>query len=116
MTKEKDELQIDQNRLVEAWQRTLPTTMNKADHAEVKADEADAKALRIHIRTAGHTSYTFDFKVEYVDSREVKVDFIDVEKAGISVSERTEPIQQLIEDYTRHLHECAQALHELTHV
>ncbi|GGG26328.1 hypothetical protein [Paenibacillus abyssi] len=111
----KDELQIDQRELVEAWQRTLPITMNESDSADVIADGADPKALRVHIRTAGHQAYSFDFKVEYVDSREVRVELVDVEKDGRSVDERTDQIQQLIQDYTRHLHECAQALQQLTH-
>ncbi|WP_314002355.1 hypothetical protein [uncultured Paenibacillus sp.] len=110
-----DELFVDQNRLTEAWKRTLPTVMNPADQTEVKADEADPKALRIHIRAAGHTMYTFDFRIEYVDSREIRVDLIDVERDGRSVDERGDIIQQLVEDYTRHLHECAQALHDLAH-
>lgn len=110
-----DVLQVDQRRLAEAWQKTLPTTMNDSDRAEVRPDESDPKALRIHIKTAGHTMYTFDFKVTYVDSREVKVELVDVEKAGRTVDERNETIQQLVEDYIRHIHECAQALHEMTH-
>ena len=110
-----DELQVDQERLAEAWRQTLPETMNSSDRCEVLADEADDKALRVTIYSAGHSMYSFDFKVAYVDSREVKVDLIDVEKDGVSVDERTDMIQQLILDYKRHLHECAQALQQLTH-
>jgi hypothetical protein len=58
--------------------------------------------------------YSFDFLVTYVDSREVKVNLVDVEKADQTVDERNDVIQNLIEDYVRHLHECAQALHDLT--
>ncbi|QHW32111.1 hypothetical protein GZH47_15700 [Paenibacillus rhizovicinus] len=112
----RDELSINQQELTEAWQRTLPDTILKADRAEVKADEADSKSLRVTIHTAGHQMYSFDFKVTYVDSREIQTTLIDVEKDGKSVDERTDIIQQLVEDYTRHIHECAQALHELTHV
>lgn len=110
-----DELQVDQQQLVDAWQRTLPNTMNKEDRCEVFADGADEKALRITIYSAGHSMHSFDFKVSYVDSREVSVELIDVETAGVSVDERTEKIQNLIQDYRRHIHECAQVLHELTH-
>ncbi|RAP73346.1 hypothetical protein [Paenibacillus montanisoli] len=110
-----DELSIDQQQLTAAWQRTLPSTINEADRAEVMPDEADPKALRVTIHTAGHQMYTFDFKVGYVDSREVQTTLIDVEKDGRTVDERTDIIQQLVQDYTRHIHECAQALHGLTH-
>jgi hypothetical protein len=110
-----DQLRIDQQQLVEAWQRTLPTTIHEADQATVAADENDAKTLRITINTAGHQMYSFDFKVEYVDSREIRVTLVDVEKDNRTVDERNDIIQQLIQDYTRHIHECAQALHELTH-
>lgn len=110
-----EELQIDQNQLVAAWQRTLPEWIKDADKCEVFPDESDPKALRVTIGTAGHQSYSFDFKVCYVDSREVKVEIIDVDKNKVSIDERTDPMQQLIQDYTRHLHECAQALQQLTH-
>ncbi|MFS0725021.1 hypothetical protein [Paenibacillus sp. 1P07SE] len=112
---QKDELQLDQQRLVQAWETALPERIKHGDQAVVRADEADAKSLRITIRTAGHQEYEFDFIVTYVDSREVHVSLVDVEKAGVSVDERTDMIQQLIQDYKRHLHECAQALHHLTH-
>jgi formylmethanofuran dehydrogenase subunit B len=111
----KDELQVDQQRLKEAWQRTLPTVMNAGDKANVEADEADKKALRVHIQAAGHTMYAFDFRVAYVDSREIEIALVDVEKAGQTIDERNDVVQGLIEDYIRHLHECAQALHDLTH-
>ncbi|WP_219834789.1 hypothetical protein [Paenibacillus sp. R14(2021)] len=111
----RDELSIDQQELTAAWQRVLPDTLNEADRAEVMADEADPRALRLTIQTAGHQMYTFDFKVTYVDNREIQTTLIDVEKDGRSVDERTDIIQQLVEDYRRHIHECAQALHELTH-
>lgn len=111
----KDQLTIDQDRLVAAWKRVLPTTMNSTDNVTVKADEADPKAVRIHVATAGHTMYTFDFKCTYVDSREVKVELVDVEKAGETIDERGPVTQELTEDYIRNIHECAQALHELTH-
>jgi hypothetical protein len=110
-----DTVAIDQNQLVQAWSRVMPTVLNASDRAEVKADEADPNAIWVHIATAGHSGYSFDFKCTYVDSREVKVEFIDVEQLGLHVDERTEIIQTLIEDYVRHIHECAQQLHALTH-
>ncbi|WP_248929344.1 hypothetical protein [Paenibacillus hamazuiensis] len=109
-----DELTINQGRLVDAWRRTLPTVINKSDSSDVFADEADSKSLRVHIATAGHTQYSFDFKCTYVDSREIKVELVDVERDGQSVDERTGVIQTMIEDYVRHLHECAQQLHAMT--
>ena len=111
-----DELQMNQENLADAWRQTLPETLKAADRSKVLPDESDAKALRVTIDTAGHQMYSFDFKVTYVDSREVKVELIDVEKDKISVDERGDVIQELIQDYTRHLHECAQALQRLTHV
>jgi hypothetical protein len=110
-----DVLQVDQQRLVEAWQGTLPTTLNTTDSAEVVADEADRNSLRVHIKTAGRSDYSFDFKVTYVDSREVAVELVDVEQGEQTVDERNEIIQGLVEDYVRHIHESAQVLHELTH-
>jgi hypothetical protein len=106
---------INQSRLVEEWKSALPNTLDKADQARVWADESDPVALRIHITTAGHTGYTFDFKVKYVDSREIEVELVDVEQGQMHINERTEVVQLLIEDYMRHLHECAQALKEVTH-
>ncbi|CAM4369287.1 hypothetical protein L1N85_22710 [Paenibacillus alkaliterrae] len=110
-----DELQMNQENLADAWRQTLPEVMNKADRSKVLPDESDAKSLRVTIDTAGHQGYSFDFKVTYVDSREVRVELVDVEKENVSVDERGDIIQQLIQDYTRHLHECAQTLQQLTH-
>ncbi|AFH59142.1 hypothetical protein [Paenibacillus mucilaginosus] len=110
-----DKLQIDSKRLAEAWQNTLPRVLEESDRAEVKADEAEPNALRVRISTAGRTMYNFDFKCTYVDSREVKVELVDVERGGGSVDERTTVIQNLVDDYVRHLHECAQQLHSVTH-
>lgn len=114
MSKTNDVLTIDQNELEKAWKQTLPTVLNESDQADVKADEHDPTSLRIHIKTAGHSMYSFDFQVTYVDSREVKVQLIDVEKADQTVDERNDVIQNLAEDYVRHIHECAQALKALT--
>ncbi|RKN78808.1 hypothetical protein [Paenibacillus ginsengarvi] len=109
-----DVLTIDQSELTQAWRQTLPTVLNESDQAEVMADEHNPSSLRIHIRSAGHSMYTFDFLVTYVDSREVKVELVDVEKADVTVDERNELIQNLVEDYIRHIHECAQALKKVT--
>lgn len=110
-----DELLVDSNQLAEAWQRVLPDWINEADSCTVIPDESEAGAIRVTIETAGHQMYSLDYKVTYVDSREVKAELVDVEKDGVHVDERTDIIQELIQDYTRHLHECAQALHQLTH-
>jgi hypothetical protein len=101
--------------LFTAWKETLPQTLNEGDSVIIQLDEANSRRLRIHIITAGHSRYTFDFSCLYVDDREVKVEFIDVEKAGVHVDEHTEIIQTLIEDYVRHIHECAQILQQITH-
>lgn len=106
---------VSQQRLVDAWARNLPGFLNDGDRAEVHADEANERALRIHIAGAGRTGYSFDFCCTYLDSREVNVELVDVEKDGRTVDEHRETIQHLVEDYARHLHECAQSLHELTH-
>lgn len=105
---------VNQAALVEAWQETLPTLLNDGDRSNVVGDGVDEQSLRIHIDTAGHTGYSFDFLCTYVDSREVKVDLVDVEINNRTIDERNETIQQLADDYVRHIHECAQALHELT--
>ena len=110
-----DELHLDQARLEEAWRRTLPTVMNASDKAEVQPDEADEKALRVHFETEGRQRYSFDFRVKYVDSREIHVDLVDVERDGQTIDESSDVVQGLIRDYTRHLHECAQQLHDFTH-
>lgn len=109
-----DELTVPQAGLAEEWRQTLPLRLNGSDRAEVLADEADPRALRVHIQTAGHQMMEFDFAVRYVDSREIDIQLIDVEKDGQTVDERPDDIQGLIEDYRRHLHECAQSLHHYT--
>ncbi|MBW5448608.1 hypothetical protein GE107_21410 [Cohnella sp. CFH 77786] len=110
-----DEMTVPQDQLVAAWRRVLPERLQGGDRAEVLADEADPRALRVHIRTAGHQMMEFDFAVRYVDSREIGVELTDVEKDGQTVDERNDVMQELIQDYRRHLHECAQALHDVTH-
>ena len=109
------EMKVDQAALVSAWQERLPTVLKPGDHAEVAADMANAQALRIHIDAAGRQDYSFDFECRYVDSREVEVKLVDVEREGVVIDERNENIQGMVGDYTRHIHECAQALQQITH-
>lgn len=115
MTMSKTEtLLLQGTALASAWAQSLPTVLNSSDRAEAWADEAQSNVVRVRISTAGHSGYSFDFKCTYMDSREVKVELVDVERGGINVDERTETIQSLIDDYVRHLHECAQQLHHAT--
>ncbi|KIL34530.1 hypothetical protein SD71_18760 [Cohnella kolymensis] len=111
-----DELRVPQEDLVDAWGEILPRCLNNGDSAEVRADEADPSTLRVHIDCAGRQMYEFDFAVRYVDSREIDVQLTDAEKDGQTVDETNEIMQGLIEDYRRHLHECAQQLHSFTHI
>ncbi|WP_410512999.1 hypothetical protein PaeBR_00425 [Paenibacillus sp. BR2-3] len=107
-------LQLDQHSLVTAWEERLPELMNDGDSFSVQADEADKQSLRIHFNAAGHQAYSLDFRCTYVDSREVAVDLIDVEKSGRHTDEHTDAVQLLAQQYTRQIHECAQALQGLT--
>ncbi|HEY2492254.1 MAG TPA: hypothetical protein VGI33_05015 [Paenibacillus sp.] len=106
--------EINQHDLVNAWQAKLPLMLDPSDKAEVKADEANENSIRIHIDTAGRQMYSFDFECAYMDAREVRVDLVDVERDGRAVQEYTEVIQDLAGGYKRHLHECAQSLHDVT--
>lgn len=110
-----DELTVPQKQLAEAWQQVLPERLHGGDRAEVHPDESDPKALRIHIQTAGRQMMEFDFAVRYLDSREIDIQLVDAERDGQTVDERQDVMQALIHDYRRHLHECAQALHDVTH-
>lgn len=109
-------LTVNPQELAKAWNEQLPLVLNPSDKATVAADEKFPNVLNIQITTAGHSMYSFDFRCTYVDPREVKVDFIDVEQDHINVDERPDRIQTLIEDYIRHIHECAQRLKGLTNV
>lgn len=111
-----DELVVPQQDLVEAWQQNLPRRLNSGDSVEVMPDGADPRSLRVHIRSAGRQMLEFDFAVRYVDSREIAVQLTDAERHGQTVDERNDAMQELIGDYRRHLHECAQALHSFTHI
>lgn len=109
------ELNVDQATLVNAWQERLPVVLKPGDHADVAADMANPHAVRIHIDAAGRQEYSFDFECRYVDSREVEVKLVDVERGGVVIDERNENIQGMASDYIRHIHECAQALQQITH-
>jgi len=108
------QLQLDQSSLVSAWQDKLPALMNDGDSFSVQADEADEQSLLIHFNAAGRQAYSLDFRCTYVDSREVAVDLIDVEQSGRHTDERTDAVQLLAQQYSRQIHECAQALQGLT--
>ncbi|TCZ72855.1 hypothetical protein E0485_22080 [Paenibacillus albiflavus] len=110
-----DKPEVTGQQLADQWARELPAHMPTSDHAKVWSDESNDQALRIHITNAGRSSYTFDFACTYMDSREVKVDLVDVEKDDLHIDETQDQVQGLIEDYVRHIHECAQALHDVTH-
>ena len=110
-----DALQVDQQTLVQAWQQTLPEKLEPWGKATVLTDEAVPEGFRIHIDNAGRQMYSFDFACAYVDSREVNVQLVDVERDGQTVDERTEVIQEMTQNYIRHIHECAQALQSMTH-
>jgi len=107
-------MQLDQESLVSAWREQLPELMKEGDSFSVQADEADKQSLRIHFNAAGRQKYSLDFKCTYVDSREVAVNLIDVEKSGHQTDEHTDTVQALAQQYTRQIHECAQALQGLT--
>ncbi|MBY0014334.1 hypothetical protein [Paenibacillus typhae] len=108
------EMQLDQNTLISAWQERLPALMQDGDSFSLQGDAADQNSLLIHFNAAGHQAYSLDFRCTYVDSREVAVDLVDVEQAGRHTDERTDAVQQLAQKYTRQIHECAQALQNLT--
>jgi hypothetical protein len=109
-----EQLAVDNRTVAKAWQKQLPDILNPSDKCTVVADEGDPSALRVNIVTEGRSGYNFDFKVTYVDSREINVELVDVEKDGNHVDEHTEIIQTLINDYVRHMHECAQTVKNIT--
>ncbi|ANE45955.1 hypothetical protein SY83_06255 [Paenibacillus swuensis] len=115
MKPDKDQLTLDQQKLTEEWNNTLPTILGSSDKATVQADAADPRSLRVAIANSGRTQYSFDFKVTYTDSREIDTQLVDVEADGIHVDEHTEIIQNMIHDYVRHMRECAQNLQQITH-
>ncbi|MFE4714623.1 MULTISPECIES: hypothetical protein [Paenibacillus] len=108
------DLQLDQQQLVSAWQERLPALMEDGDSFTVQGDAADRTSLLIHFNAAGHQDYSLDFRCTYVDSREVAVNLIDVEQAGRHIDEHTDAVQGLAQQYARQIHECAQALKDIT--
>lgn len=110
-----DKPAVTGQKLADEWARVLPERIPPSDHAKVWPDEGNDQAVRIHITNEGRSSYTFDFACTYMDSREVKVDLVDVEKDDVHIDETQDQVQGLIQDYVRHIHECAQALHVVTH-
>lgn len=108
------ELQLDQQQLVSAWQQRLPEMMEDGDSFTVQGDAADRNSLLIHFNAAGRQDYSLDFRCTYVDSREVNVQFLDVEQDGRHTDERSEAVQGLAQQYKRQIHECAQSLKDLT--
>lgn len=107
-------LPIDKQTLANAWQEALPTFINTADECNVQADAKFDDTLLIHIADNGRSHYSADFRLSYVDEREVKVELLDVEKGNTAADETTVGAQNLIEDYVRNIHECAQSLKGLT--
>ncbi|MBC8078913.1 MAG: hypothetical protein H7X86_01110 [Gorillibacterium sp.] len=101
--------------LLQGWNTHLSECLHESDKADVTLDEHDPSLLRIHIVTEGRSGYTFDFTAQYVDDREIKVTFVDVEKDNRATDEHTDRIQSLTDDYVRHIHECAQILQRVTH-
>jgi len=108
-------MNINQEQLVQAWERTLPEVLESRDSVKVTADQGDSNSLRIHINTAGRTKYEFDFKCTYLDPHEVKVDMLHLAKGGRNDEDSMEIMKNLADDYVRHIHECAQALQNITH-
>jgi hypothetical protein len=103
-----------QEALIKEWQQTLPIYLNETDRAKVTQDEVNPNWIRIHIDTAGRSLYSFDFCTFYLDSREIKVDFVSAHQDHKLLDEKTDEVQELIKDYVRHIHECAQALQKVT--
>lgn len=109
------QLPISQEQLVQAWQQAIPSTFHPTDRVEVTADTRNPQSLLIHVHTAGHSNYSFDYECRYVDQREVQVRLIEMQENGYAISRPSADIEDLSESYMRHIHECAQTLHPTTH-
>lgn len=109
------DMAVGSSELAKVWSDALPNQLKPSDESIVKEDGRDPHSLRIHIRSAEHDNYSFDFLVTYVDSREIQVQLIDVERGHVSIDERNDAVQSRIETYVRAIHECAQALKGVTH-
>ena len=109
-----DQMNVDQQTLVNAWKQNLPNYLHESDSANVKALDENNTFL-VQIDTKGRQGYHFDFQVTYLDPREVKVDVVNIGTDGL-VDDASGTIgHELAEGYTRHIHECAQALQSITH-
>ncbi|WP_339060371.1 hypothetical protein [Tepidibacillus marianensis] len=110
-----NQMNVNQQTLVNAWKDTLPDYLNDMDSAEVKAVNDLHNSLLVHIDTKGRQGYHFDFQVTYQDPREVQVNIVNVGTDGLVDDASGTIANELVEDYTRHIHECAQALQSITH-
>ncbi|WP_340020699.1 hypothetical protein MHI24_16855 [Paenibacillus sp. FSL K6-1096] len=108
------QLQVDQQSLVSAWQERMPALMEEGESFSVQGDAANQNSLLIHFNAAGRQGYSLDFRCTYVDSREVAVDLLDAEQHGAPADDHLEAVQALAQQYTRQIHECAQALQGIT--
>lgn len=99
--------------LLQEWRRMLPELLPPGDGCEVHLENLPY-SLFVHIDVSGHGMYSFDFRVNYLDNREVKVELLDVQKGSEHIDERQEEVQQLLQVYIRHIHECAQQLKPVT--
>lgn len=99
----------DSSTLVLEWKRKLPEFI-KTGKVEVSADEKCNKSVLIYIEDDGRSHYSFNFRVKYVDDREIDVQFLDVEKAGVHVDEQSDIVQTTVKEYIRKIHECAQTI------
>lgn len=95
--------------LVQFWKSELPKLI-KTGKVEVCADEKCDKSVLIYIEDDGRSHYSFNFRVKYVDDREIDVQFLDVEKAGVHVDEQSDIVQTTVKEYIRSIHECAQII------
>ncbi|MFD0713388.1 hypothetical protein [Paenibacillus sp. GCM10027626] len=110
-----DTLTIPQSELVQGWRTKLPECLDTGFSAKVEPDEANPHALNIEIRTNDHEMLELTFRVQYMDSREIEIELLDVQQEDRSVDERNDSIQQSIANCRRQMHECAQILQAITH-
>ncbi|GEN34769.1 hypothetical protein [Aneurinibacillus sp. UBA3580] len=107
-------MSVEREQLLTAWQQALPATFKPTDKVEVYNDPLVQDALHIHINTAGHNHYEFEYRCRYIDPREVQVTLLNIQREGDTVINPTPDIRNLSEEYMRNIHECAQTLHPLT--
>ena len=111
----KDKPNINQAELVRRWTEELPRHLKNQDAIEVLADQANPTRLLVSIVSDRREKFEFDFIIQYMDSREIKIELADFERAGKEANERHDTVQELIAEYRRSMHECAQALQAYTH-